>query len=85
MGSDGSISTKKKGEWIVVEESIQRQAPYFKMSMEKKTGRYASVTVKVSYLVAFDELAINQAQDRAYRELKQSVEMLNGMLIENEE
>lgn len=62
---------------------INQQEPYFKMSMEKKTGKYPHVIVKVDFLCAPSDIVAYQ--DRAYQELKNTAELLTGIVLENGE
>lgn len=62
---------------------INQQEPYFKMSMEKKTGKYPHVIVKVDFLCPPADVV--HYQDRAYKELKHTAELLTGLVLENDE
>jgi hypothetical protein len=60
-----------------VREGITKQEPYMKMALEKKTGKYAHVTVSITFLCPPEQFTVFKRE--ALEELRDTVNVLTHM------
>jgi hypothetical protein len=57
---------------------LQKQEPYFRMKMSKKTGKFPHIEVEATFLVPFNAESIKRAKELTYKEMKEVGEMLSA-------